>query len=91
MNAITEITALDSRESVDRPLLPLGDERISDTAARHKSKHGIWTRSGLLKRANELLCIAVVAGACVAASSPSQAADLGGDCCADLEERVAEL
>lgn len=25
------------------------------------------------------------------ASSPSQAADLGGDCCADLEERVAEL
>ncbi len=26
-----------------------------------------------------------------AALSPAQAADLGGDCCADLEERVAEL
>ena len=24
-------------------------------------------------------------------ASPAQAADLGGDCCADLEERVAEL
>ena len=25
------------------------------------------------------------------AASPAKAADLGGDCCADLEERVAEL
>ncbi len=25
------------------------------------------------------------------AAAPAQAADLGGDCCADLEERVAEL
>ena len=24
-------------------------------------------------------------------ASPAKAADLGGDCCADLEERVAEL
>ncbi len=24
-------------------------------------------------------------------SAPAEAADLGGDCCADLEERVAEL
>ena len=23
--------------------------------------------------------------------TPAQAADLGGDCCADLEERIAEL
>jgi hypothetical protein len=26
-----------------------------------------------------------------AMSTPAKAADLGGDCCADLEERVAEL
>lgn len=91
MNAITKVTTLSSRESVDRSPLPLGNKRISDTAARHKSKHGIWTRSRSLKRATELLCIVIVAGACAAAAGNSQAADLGGDCCADLEERVAEL
>ncbi len=35
-----------------------------------------------------LLC---VAGAVSAAPRVAKAADLGGDCCADLEERVAEL
>ena len=25
------------------------------------------------------------------AAAPARAADLGGDCCADLEERIAEL
>ena len=30
-------------------------------------------------------------GAAVFAQKPAKAADLGGDCCADLEERVAEL
>ncbi|HRX83244.1 MAG TPA: hypothetical protein P5307_29465, partial [Pirellulaceae bacterium] len=37
---------------------------------------------------------AVIAAACFACSgivSSANAADLGGDCCADLEERVAEL
>lgn len=33
--------------------------------------------------------IGMLAGA--AAVAPAQAADLGGDCCADLEERIAEL
>jgi hypothetical protein len=33
-----------------------------------------------------LLCVGTVFGA-----KPAKAADLGGDCCADLEERVAEL
>jgi predicted porin len=32
-----------------------------------------------------------VMGASVFAHKPARAADLGGDCCADLEERVAEL
>jgi predicted porin len=34
-----------------------------------------------------LLCV----GATVFGAKPAKAADLGGDCCADLEERVAEL
>jgi hypothetical protein len=34
-----------------------------------------------------LLCL----GATVFGAKPAKAADLGGDCCADLEERVAEL
>lgn len=29
--------------------------------------------------------------ACMMLSAPARAADLGGDCCADLEERIAEL
>ncbi len=32
-----------------------------------------------------------VMGATVFVQKPAKAADLGGDCCADLEERVAEL
>ena len=43
---------------------------------------------GLLKSASAL---AIVAAAGLFGSSPARAADLGGDCCADLEERVAEL
>ncbi|WP_246274540.1 porin [Hyphomicrobium sulfonivorans] len=35
--------------------------------------------------------ILVAGGLVLAASVSAQAADLGGDCCADLEERVAEL
>jgi hypothetical protein len=30
-------------------------------------------------------------GAAVIGQRPAKAADLGGDCCADLEDRVAEL
>jgi hypothetical protein len=43
---------------------------------------------GLLKSASAL---AIVAGVGLSGISPATAADLGGDCCADLEERVAEL
>jgi hypothetical protein len=35
--------------------------------------------------------VGVAVGVALADSSPTSAADLGGDCCADLEERVAEL
>ena len=43
---------------------------------------------GLLKSASAL---AILAAAGLYGMSPAKAADLGGDCCADLEERVAEL
>src|SRR5688572_15307853 len=37
-----------------------------------------------------LAAIGLISGSLIAAV-PASAADLGGDCCADLEERVAEL
>ena len=43
---------------------------------------------GLFKSASRF---ALVAAAGVVMSGAAQAADLGGNCCADLEERVAEL
>jgi predicted porin len=45
----------------------------------------LTTTNGLLGAA------AIFAVATVATLAPARAADLGGDCCADLEERVAEL
>ncbi len=47
----------------------------------------------LLKSAGSLAILAAagVLGAAIVAPSAARAADLGGDCCADLEERVAEL
>jgi predicted porin len=50
--------------------------------------------TGGLKGTASLAAIAAlscVVGATVFAAKPAKAADLGGDCCADLEERVAEL
>ena len=38
-----------------------------------------------------LAFIVIAVGAVVFAQKPAKAADLGGDCCADLEDRVAEL
>ncbi|MGB6347642.1 MAG: porin, partial [Methyloceanibacter sp.] len=38
-----------------------------------------------------MAALLTMTGALVAVSNSAQAADLGGDCCADLEERVAEL
>lgn len=48
---------------------------------------------GGLKQTTSRLAIAAAAGLFMGgiALTPAQAADLGGDCCADLEERVAEL
>ena len=37
------------------------------------------------------LSLALMTSAACLLAAPAQAADLGGDCCADLEERVAEL
>ena len=50
--------------------------------------------TGGLKGTASLMAIATltcVMGAAIFAQRPAKAADLGGDCCADLEERVAEL
>ncbi len=50
--------------------------------------------TGGLKGTASLMAIATltcVMGATVFVPRPAKAADLGGDCCADLEERVAEL
>lgn len=46
---------------------------------------GLGLRSRLLIAAGATLCMGAYTHA------PAKAADLGGDCCADLEERVAEL
>ncbi len=44
-----------------------------------------------MKRVSEYLRLTLALGAIVSFSSMSRAADLGGECCSDLEERVAEL
>jgi hypothetical protein len=49
---------------------------------------------GGLKRTSSRIALAAAFGMTLggyAMSTPAKAADLGGDCCADLEERVAEL
>src|SRR6056297_3733441 len=47
----------------------------------------------MTRKANLLTLCSFAAGSAIAMMtfSPAQAADLGGNCCADLEERVAEL
>jgi hypothetical protein len=45
----------------------------------------------MLKSASSVALYAALGLVAVAGVSPAKAADLGGDCCADLEERVAEL
>jgi hypothetical protein len=49
--------------------------------------------TGGLRETASLMAIAALlcVGATVFGARPAKAADLGGDCCADLEERVAEL
>ncbi len=51
----------------------------------------MFTRVGSMKRASRIGCVAVVGVMSGTWGTFSHAADLGGDCCADLEERVAEL
>src|SRR5499426_3314351 len=46
---------------------------------------------GLLKSASSVALFAALGLLASGGVSPAKAADLGGDCCADLEERVAEL
>ncbi|MBS0232280.1 MAG: porin [Proteobacteria bacterium] len=44
-----------------------------------------------MKRASKHLRVVVALGASMSFSAVSHAADFGGDCCSDLEERIAEL
>jgi hypothetical protein len=46
---------------------------------------------GLRETASLMAIAALLWGATVFGAKPAKAADLGGDCCADLEARVAEL
>src|SRR6188768_4586547 len=49
---------------------------------------------GLTKTSSRIAIAAALGmtlGGFAMSASPAKAADLGGDCCADLEERVAEL
>src|SRR5947208_14071920 len=47
---------------------------------------------GLLSKSTSRVALFAAAGLFMGVAMPSaKAADLGGDCCADLEERVAEL
>ena len=49
------------------------------------------TKFGGLLKSTSALAVVAAAGLFMGGMTPSKAADLGGDCCADLEERVAEL
>lgn len=44
-----------------------------------------------MKRAIEFLGVAIVTGSLAVFSETTHAADLGGSCCSDLEQRIAEL
>ncbi|MGE5261221.1 MAG: porin, partial [Actinomycetota bacterium] len=46
---------------------------------------------GLGLRSRLLIAVGVTLMGGMVAQTPAKAADLGGDCCSDLEERVAEL
>jgi hypothetical protein len=46
---------------------------------------------GLSPQFRVLIAIGATALVGALTHAPARAADLGGDCCADLEERVAEL
>ena len=50
----------------------------------------VW-ESSLKVRLLAAAAATVLAGALTGAPQSARAADLGGDCCADLEERIAEL
>jgi len=49
------------------------------------------TRSAWSRPAHLVVCLAIVAAGLLGGAAATRAADLGGDCCADLESRVAEL
>src|SRR3990170_1840638 len=76
-----------------------GEQRtlLTDRTDDQKNRHSTTWRGvmiGGLRGAASRLALAALLGAMGAIAfvqQPARAADLGGDCCADLEERVAEL
>src|SRR5205823_7593424 len=68
-----------------------GRRRANARCFLHRGKITLETdMNGALMRASSRFAIAAALGLFVGVGSV-QAADLGGNCCADLEERVAEL
>ncbi len=62
--------------------------QTSTTGGMKKMFGGLKQTSGRVAVAAGL---GMMLGGFAMGASPAKAADLGGDCCADLEERVAEL
>jgi predicted porin len=71
----------------------VGEAYCSEINLWSKKTKWRWTMIGALKQTTSRFAIAAAAGLFTGgiALTPVQAASLGGDCCADLEERVAEL
>src|SRR5205823_8654587 len=68
-----------------------GRRRANARCFLHRGKITLETdMNGALMRASSRFAIAAALGLVVGVGS-ARAADLGGNCCADLEERVAEL
>ena len=73
---------------------PCGRNKGKQGNGTLSSKWGMDMFGGLTKKSSRIAIAAalgLVVGGFAFKATPARAADLGGDCCADLEERVAEL
>src|SRR5215475_2217517 len=67
-------------------------ETVNSLAEKRQSNGEVRMIGGLVKSSSRLALMAAAGLFAGGVAMPSaKAADLGGDCCADLEERVAEL
>ena len=70
-----------------------GDDKRQLQMAKRKQPEEWGVMTGGLRTSGRLAIAAIfgVIGGMPGVGGEAEAADLGGDCCADLEERVAEL